>query len=62
MSKLKIRKHPLNKKWEISIIELKNDKKRKYKVTRRIPELSVSEIKMFNSKKRAKNQFNKWLK
>ena len=56
----KIIKHP-TKKWEISIMEFSNQIGRKYKVTRRFPELSVSETKVFKSKKRAKKQFNDWL-
>lgn len=48
------------KKWEVSIVELDNSHKR-YKVTRRIPELNVSETKMFDSKEEAKRQFEEWL-
>lgn len=33
----------------------------KYKVTRRIPELSVAETKVFSSKEKAKGQFEEWL-
>ena len=33
----------------------------KNKVTRRLPELSVAETKMFSSKEEAKKQFNEWL-
>ena len=54
------KKHKI-KKWEISIIELTNHKARKYKVTRRLPEFSVAETKMFMSKKKAKKQFDEWL-
>ena len=57
----KIKKHP-TKKWEISIIELKNHKGKKFKVTRRYPELSVAETKVFRSKDKAKKQFEEWLK
>jgi len=57
----KTKKH-LAKKWEISIIELKNHAGKKYKVTRRMPDLSVAETKMFRSKKKAKKQFEDWLK
>jgi hypothetical protein len=42
----KSKKH-FTKKWIISIIELRNGADRKYKVTRRIPDLSVSETKIF---------------
>ena len=57
----KIKKY-LTKKWEISILEVKNHKGKKYKVTRRIPEFSIAETKIFKSKKKAKKQFNEWLK
>ncbi len=56
----KSEKH-LNKKWEISIIELQNSKGKKYKVTRRLPELGVSETRIFSSKKEAKQLFDEWL-
>lgn len=49
------------KKWEMSIIELKNNKGKKFKVTRRLPELSVAETKVFRSNKKAKKQFEDWL-
>lgn len=48
-------------KWEVSIIELENHVGKKYKVTRRFPDMSVSETKMFLSKRSARNQFNRWL-
>jgi hypothetical protein len=54
-----IRKH-ITKKWEISIIELKNNGK-KYKVTRRLPELAVAETKIFDSKENALKLFHEWL-
>ncbi|MBU0929534.1 MAG: hypothetical protein KJ623_00490 [Nanoarchaeota archaeon] len=47
--------------WEVSIIELKDDIGIKFKVTRRIPKLSVSETKMFKTKEEAKKQFDEWL-
>ena len=49
------------KKWEVSIMEYRDDTGTKYKVTRRIPELSVAETKVFSSKERAKEQFEEWL-
>ncbi len=52
---MKIKKH-FNKKWEVSIIELEDDEGIKYKVTRRIPEMSVAETKVFESKEEARNQ------
>ena len=54
------RNHP-NKKWIITVIELKNHL-RKFKVTRRFPELNIAETKIFYSKKKAKKQFKEWLK
>jgi len=54
-------KKDMNEVWEVSIRELKDNGK-KYKVTRRIPELSVSETKLFGSKEDAKTQFEEWLK
>lgn len=57
----KTEKH-LNKKWEISIIEFENNVNKKYKVTRRLPDLAVSETKIFDSKEKAKKQFDEWLK
>lgn len=50
----------INKKWEVSLIELKENGKR-YKVTRRIPNMHVSETKMFKSKKEALKQLEEWL-
>ena len=57
----KTKKHYV-KKWEVSIIELENEKGKKFKVTRQLPELSISETKVFKSKVRAKQQFDEWLK
>lgn len=59
--KTKIKKHFI-KKWEVSIIKLKGEEGERFKVTRRIPELSVAETKIFVSKKKAKKQFEDWLK
>ena len=47
--------------WEVSIIELKKNGKIKYKVTRRLPTMSVAETKMFNSKEEAMKQLQEWL-
>ena len=55
------KKH-LTKKWEISIIKFRNDWGIKYKLTRRIPDLSAAETKIFRSKEKAKEQFTEWLK
>lgn len=48
-------------KWEISIIEFKNHIGKKYKVTRRLPDMSIAETKIFASKEEAKRQFQEWL-
>ena len=56
-----IKKHQF-KKWEVSIIEFQNIIGKKYKVTRRIPELSVAETRIFINKKKALKLFNNWLK
>jgi len=54
-------KEHLTKKWGVSIIEFENDVGKKYKVTRRVPEMSVANTKVFNSKEEAKKQFDEWL-
>lgn len=46
---------------EVSIIEIKEENLVKYKVTKRIPEVYVSETKIFKTKKAAIKQFRKWL-
>ncbi len=50
------------RRWEITIIELRNHGKKRYKVTRRNPELSVAETKVFMSKETAQRQVHEWLK
>lgn len=55
------KKHKL-KKWKISLLELHNRKGKEFKVTRRLPEMSVAETKIFKTKKKAKKQFDDWLK
>lgn len=50
-----------NTKWEVSIIELKGSKRKRYKVTRRMPQLKVAETKVFISKKKALAQLQEWL-
>jgi hypothetical protein len=54
------KKH-LVKRWEVSIMELQNTFGRKFKVTKRLPEMSVAETKIFRSKEEAKRQFEEWL-
>tara|TARA_Y100000034_G_C6610115_1_gene265669 strand:+ start:300 stop:464 length:165 start_codon:yes stop_codon:yes gene_type:complete len=53
---MKTIKHSI-KEWEISIIKIGD----KYKVARRLPNLSVAETQIFNSKEEAVAQFNEWL-
>lgn len=48
--------------WEISFMEFEVDGTRKFKVTRRLPELKVSETKIFKSEKKAQKQFEEWSK
>ena len=55
------KKHP-TKKWEVSISEFQNPIGKKFKVTRRLPEKSVAETKMFATKKKAMRLFDEWLK
>jgi hypothetical protein len=57
----KTAKHP-HKKWEVSIMELDSYCGKKFKVTRRLPEMSVAETKIFTTKKKAKKLFDEWLK
>ena len=47
--------------WEVSIIELKKNGKKRYKVTRRMPLLSVAETRIFRTKKKALEQLQNWL-
>ncbi len=57
----KTRKHPI-KKWEVSIMELQNNIGKKFKVTRRLPDMLVAETKVFTTKRKAKKLFDEWLK
>tara|TARA_Y100000310_G_scaffold331403_2_gene404880 strand:- start:144 stop:320 length:177 start_codon:yes stop_codon:yes gene_type:complete len=50
------------KKWEISILEYENDVGKKFKVTRRLPDMAVAETKIFDNKEDAKRQVDEWLK
>ncbi len=58
--KMVIQKHPFQK-WEVSIMEIHEENGIKYKVTRRLSEMSVAETKVFSSKEEAKQQFEEWL-
>lgn len=51
----------MENKWEVSIIEFEDNEGKKYKVTRKMAELSVSETKVFSSKEEAKKQLKEWL-
>jgi len=59
---MKDSKKHLVKKWEVSMIEFANHNCKKYKITRRLPELNVAETKVFKKKERAIEQFDEWLK
>ena len=56
----KTKTHP-TKKWEVSIMVLDTKTGKKFKVTRRLPDLSVAETKVVNSSKEAEKQFEEWL-
>ncbi len=56
-----VKKHSM-KGWEVSLIEFRSSKGKKFKVTRRLPEMSVAETKVFATRKRAKKLFDEWLK
>lgn len=58
---MKETKQHLFKKWEVSIMEIQEANVIKYKVTRRIAQVSVAETKIFSSKEEAKKQFEMWL-
>jgi hypothetical protein len=45
----------ITKKWEVRIVELHDSKEKKFKVTRRFPEMSIEETKVFRTKEKAKN-------
>lgn len=51
----------LAKKWEVSMMEFQNGGGKKFKVTRRLPRMSVAETKVFKTKEEAKKQFEEWL-
>ncbi len=48
-------------KWEVTISELEDEQGKKYKVTRRMPELLIAETKIFKTKEAARKQFEEWL-
>lgn len=48
-------------KWKVSISEFETKEGKRWKVTRRIPEISVAETKVFLSKEEAIRQYEFWL-
>jgi len=48
--------------WEASIIELTDDRRKRFKVTRRLPDIAVAETRFFNSKRKALEQLKEWLR
>jgi len=48
-------------KWEVTCEEMSSPTGQVFKVTRRIPLLSVSETKFFSTKDEAKKQVEDWL-
>jgi hypothetical protein len=57
---MKTESHPI-KKWEVSVIEMKDNGDIFYKVTRRLANMEVAETKIFLTKREAKQQFEEWL-
>lgn len=47
--------------WEVTIMEVRENGKIKYKVTRRLPKMSVAETKIFDSREKALRQIEEWL-
>lgn len=54
-------KKSFSEKWVVSLMKLEDEEGVKYKVTRRIPDLSISETKIFKTKQEALEKFNEWL-
>ena len=50
----------MSTKKEVSIIELRDNGKR-FKVTKRVPGLLISDTKLFETKEEALKQFEEWL-
>jgi hypothetical protein len=46
--------------WEVSLISFRIGHSQRYKVTRRFPQLSVAETKVFENIDDAKRQFDEW--
>ena len=47
--------------WKVSILELDKNGIKIYKISRRIPDMSISETKIFKTKEEAKNKVKEWL-
>ena len=47
-------------KWIVTIVAYKKNDAKRWKVTRRIPELSIAETRIFESEKDAISQFEMW--
>ncbi|HIG96544.1 TPA: hypothetical protein HA249_06700 [Candidatus Woesearchaeota archaeon] len=54
------KQHPVLQ-WSVSILQLRDNGNRYYKVTRRMYALAVAETKFFLSKEEAQQQFEAWL-
>jgi hypothetical protein len=48
--------------WEVTILEFNDEGKSWFKVTRRYPDMSIAETRIFLSKAQAKKQFEEWLR
>ena len=48
--------------YEITIIELKSEQGKRFKVTRRMPIFAIAETKFFDSQEKAKEQLEVWLR
>ena len=53
--------HPVKTDMIVTFAELSDAIGPLYKVTKRVPDLSVAETRLFRSKERAKKQFERWL-
>jgi len=54
------KKNPF-KNWEVSVREFETSTGKQWKVTRRMPGMSVAETKVFASKEEAISQYEEWL-
>jgi hypothetical protein len=49
-------------RWEYSIMKFEDHRGNIFKVTRRLPEMHISETRIFGDSRRAKEQLKAWLK